>query len=209
MSRLLLLLLMLVPLIAEAGNLEIRTYTLFGGSNTDSLEQRSAWIPVFGANRVIIRTYTTHAAFSASGVDSAFSDSVTTFRMLFSDSISTFVNSRPVAADSFLVDPAVGNADSTTVGMFARSLPINKPLRAPSNGSGLITWVMPAVIAGIPGSATSVTVYGENNIPKQFMRITVTPLRRNTVSGNTSTQGIRVNGLKGLKMIAYVVYINK
>lgn len=181
------------------------TYVLFGGSDVDSTEQASYWIPVGFARRVIIRTWTSKAAFHAStDADSTYSDSLITFKIAWSDSVQA---TEPfAAADSVLIDYTVSLFDTAFTNTGARPLPINKQLRAPSNGSGLMTVVFPTSAPTAGG--TAVTVHQQDPggfITKKFMRVRVTPLRRMTVTGSQSTAGKRVNGLKGLRMWATVV----
>lgn len=194
-------LLTLVAGVADAGNRHIQTFRLFAG-NVDSTVQISPWIPIRGAQRVILRTWSAKAAFHAStDADSAFSDTITVFSVGFTDSIS---NTNPIiAGDSVVVTSTVlTNADTTSKMVAVSHPPIQELLRGPSNGSGILTFVYPT----IPGSTTTdaAGVFGT-----QYMRVYITPLRRFTVTGSQSTEGKRVNGLKGLRMYAYVVYDNR
>lgn len=197
-----LLTLILFPAMCAAGNLETRTLTLFGGSDTDSTEQVSPWIPIRGAQRVIIRTWSAKAAFHAStDADSTFSDTIAVFKVAFTDSLQS--SNPAIAGDSIVVTTAtVANIDTTTkmVGVFHP--PLQEALRGPGNGSGIITWV----ISITPGLATA-----DNNgfLATNYMRVLLTPLRRMTVTGGQSTAGKRVNGLKGLRQTATVVWSNK
>lgn len=197
----------------------VRRAVLFAGGDTDSTEQASRWIEVGNARRVVIRTWTTHAGFGANA-DSLKADSLTTFDVLFSDSVSfqgsdslgTLVTARstiartlgthsepfPVCADSIVVSAA----DSARVGVVVGSRPINKQLRGAANGSGIITIIGPVV----PGAATA----DPNGVlGKKYMRIRATPLRRHTLTMWASTSGGRVDGLRGLKMEAYIYYGNQ
>jgi hypothetical protein len=198
-----------------------RDIVLFGGSNTDSTEQLSAWVSVRGAKRIYIRTWSTHSAFTftatdtASGgtqivsgnkdADSTFSDTLTAFVIQFSDSICCQVTGpggRTIssAADSIVI-PVTIVGDTTKAMAAVYPLPVNKQLRGAANGSGLISVVFPTR----PGSVASTTPVDEGGmIPKGFMRVRCTPLRRNTVSGGNSTAGKRVVGLKGFRMVATV-----
>ena len=58
---------LLIAASVAAGNLEVKPYVLFGGSNTsaavDTVEQVSPWIPIRGAQRIILRTWTVKSAF--------------------------------------------------------------------------------------------------------------------------------------------------
>lgn len=184
---------------AHAGGRVIREYVLFGGSNTDSTEQASAWIPVFGASKIYIRTWSGKAAWSATtDADSTFSDSITTFKAVFTDS--TPVNYR-AAAETLLVNSIFPDTSGALV-IFGNR-PINKELRGPSNGSGIIAMIVPTLA---PAAANTADVSGI--IAKHYMRIRVTPLRRSTQGGTSSTTGKRVNGLRLFRMRAYVVYDN-
>ena len=196
-------------LLAMSASAEVRvkTYTLFGGSDTDSTEQLSAWVPVRGAKRVYLRTFSTHVAFHAStDADSTFSDSLAGFLIQFSDSSAGLLvgpggQSTGGAADSVVI-PVTAAGDTARVMIGAMPLPVNKALRAPANGSGLITVVYPTQ-PGSAGTAGMIDVGGF--IAKDWMRVRCTPLRRNTVTGGNSTAGKRVNGLRGFKMTAEVV----
>lgn len=200
--------LMLAAAVSSAGNQETKEYVMFGGADVDSNEQASAWIPVKNASRVVIRTWSTHLVFGASNADSGFSDSIATWKTLLSDSICCFVtgpmgNTIASAADS--VQITGWGADSTKqVGVLA--VAANKQLRAPATGSGVYTVVYPSQIAG---SATP--SQGDDAIQANFMRVRVTPLRRLTANTSTCSGGcgVRVNGLRGLRMRAMVYYANR
>lgn len=187
---------------ASAGNLEIKKFVLYGGSNTDSTEQISPWIPVRGAQRVILKFWSAKAAFHAStDADSTYSDSIAVFKVGFTDSVSS--TNPLIAGDSVVVTTAtVANIDTTTKMVAVMHPPLQEALRGPGNGSGIITWVVPVT----PGLATA-----DNNgfIAPQYMRIYVTPLRRSTVGGFLMTSGKRVVGLKGFRGEALVIYGNK
>lgn len=190
-----------------SAEITVQEYVMFGGSDTDSLEQVSAWIPVHMASRVYIRTWSAKAAFHAStDADSTFSDSLITFTVLLSDSAAGMIagpggQTTVAAGDSILaLVTAAGDTARSLVGVMP--LPVNKQLRGPGNGSGLITVVYPSQ-PGAAGTAGMIDYNGR--IPKKFLRVLCTPLRRNTVTGGQSTQGKRVNGLKGFRMTATVV----
>ncbi len=208
---------------AHAGNGFVQQHVLFNGSNTDSTEQISDWIPLTQsgafANEVIIRLWTSKPnswAAGQSAADSLFADSITTFRMYFSDSVCCSVTGRAgqtikSAADSVLFDPLTavpgsGGYTDTTLMLAARPIPVNKELRAAASGSGRYTILMAMSENGLAGS---VIAQPSGIIAKRYMRLRVTPLRRSTVKGLTITAGERVTGLKGLKAIAYVWYENK
>lgn len=208
-----------VPLIAHADTYE--RYMLFNGSNQDSTEHASRWIPVRGANRITIRTWTTKAAWSAtpaSDTDSLFTDSIATFKVAWSDSVSfiardsagTIVpvnrnggstdNSFPICADSISFTLASNGYQDSSITMTAMTrAPANVDLRAPTTGSGRVATIAPIA----PGS---ISTYGDGAIVKQYMRVLITPVRRMTqatlgaVGCPAGPCGTRVNGLKGLKM---------
>ena len=199
--------------VAGAGQQDIRAYTLFGGNNVDSTAQSSTWVPIRGASRVVIRTWTAHsgpggAAFDANGVDSAFSDSIQTWVTLFSDSVCCFVTSpdnRTIASAADSVQISGWGADSVKhIGVLG--VAVNKALRAPATGSGLYTIVYPTQLSGVVTPSP-----GDDVIHANYMRVRITPLRRHTANTSTSIApgGVRVNGLRLLKMIAYVHYANK
>lgn len=185
----------------------VQTYTLFGGSDVDSTEQYSAWIPVHLASRVYIRTWSAKAAFHAStDADSTYSDSLITFTVLLSDSsggrlVGPGGQTSGSGADSVLA-LVTAAGDTARVMIGAMPLPVNKTLRGPANGSGLVTVVYPTQ-PGSAGTAGMIDVNGR--IPKKWLRVRCTPLRRMTVTGSQSTEGKRVNGLKGFRMTATVV----
>lgn len=187
-----------------AGQQEIKDYALFGGSNTDTTELSSNWVPIRGARFVIIKTWSTHVAFTALNADSSFSDSLTTFKVLFSDSILTAWPSLPFGADSIVLDPTVAATATDSVfkgvGVFG-PLPINKQLRAPFNASGIVTKVYP-ITAGL------LTIDQGGVLEPAYMRVKVTPLRRATAPTQTATVPHRIEGLKGFRMRALVVYEN-
>lgn len=193
----------------SAGQQLVTETTLYGGSDTDSLEQASPWIAVRGASRVAIRLWSGKAAFHAStDADSTFSDSIAVFRVAFTDSITS--TNPIIAGDSVIVTTgAAANlfiADSTAKLVAVVHPPLLEALRGPSNGSGIYTVIVPTY----PVNAAS-QVLGDNNgviLPK-YMRVYVTPHRRNTVTGGQSTEGKRVNGLKKLRGKAIIYHANK
>jgi hypothetical protein len=201
-----LILLLAVPVFA--GDLSIQEWTLFNGNAAtgtpaiDTAEAASPWIPVQGATRVFFRSWTAKAAFSATtDADSQFTDTITSFRVAFTDSVS---NTNPlIAGDSVVI--ASTNAttiDTLTVEAMLVHTPISEPLRGPANGSGVITWVMPVT----PGLATA-----DNNgyLAKRYMRVFYTPRTRSTVLTTLSTTPNRTRGLKALRMRAYVIRANR
>lgn len=201
-----LFLLLVLALPAFAGDLSIARWVLFSGSNTsaavDTVEQASQWFPIQGATRIFFRTWTAKAAFSATtDADSNFADTISSFRVAFTDSVSS--TNPLIAGDSVVI--ASTNAtqiDTLTAEAMVIHSPINEPLRGPANGSGVITWLMPVT----PGLATA-----DNNgyLAKRYARVFYTPLTRKTVSGALSTSPNRTRGLKGLRMDGYVVRANR
>lgn len=203
------------------GSLEQKTYLLWAG-NADSTDHASHWFPVKGATKVIIRMFSQKAAWHIStDVDSAFTDSLATFAVLLSDSVSfiardsagTVVRANsnfpassdygepyPICADSF----SVSGTDTTTKHINIVPGPVNKVLRAPVNGSGLFIIVQPRFL---PGATTVAEPAGF--IYSEYMRIRWTPVRRFTSATGLATAPNRVNGLKGFKMTATVIYENK
>jgi len=202
---------------------DVHRYILFNGSNVDSTEQASPWINVRGASRVVIRFWSTHAAYSGTGAgdpDSTLADSLGAISVLFSDSLccvgDMFGQRFDGAADSVAFSfpgnsiGVQGFGDTTRVGVVGWPIPVNRSLRAPSNGSGTICTIMP--IAPI---FTQVNLTGWQPdwvFQKKFMRIRTTALRRST-SGTSQCGaagccnpgcGNRVNGLKGFKATADV-----
>lgn len=195
-------LLLVVASVASAGNTDLKPMTLFSGANTDSTEQVSPWIPIRGASRVYLRTWSAKAAFHAStDADSIYSDSIAVFKVAFTDSLS---NTNPaIAGDSTVITSTiVTNTDTTTTMIGVSNPPLQEALRGPGNGSGIITTIWPTV----PG-LTTLDVTGV--FAKRYMRVYVTPLRRMTVTGGQSTAGKRVVGLKGFRMMGLVLRTNQ
>lgn len=185
---------------AMSGNQEMKKYLMIAG-DTDSTEQATRWIPIRGAARVILRTWSTHAGFG-SNADSTKVDSIAGWRVLFSDSICCYVTGPEggtiaSAADSIV--NAAAAADTANYGIGIYELPVNKPLRGAVNGSGIMTFVAPIQ----PGSLLAP---GGLVLGKDFMRIRFTPRRRSTGATSEATVPNRTNGLRGIRMIAYVVY---
>lgn len=205
----------------------VRDFVLFDGRARDSTEHASPWIPIKNAMRIVIRTWSTHAAFTGVGSgdpDSTTSDSIATFRVLFSDSVlfmasdslGTIVTARstiprtvgvhgepfPMCADSIMYSGASYN-DSLVTHSIGRSFPVNQVLRAPVTGSGRLG----AIFNVIPGG---VSACGDCTMIKNYMRVRIVPLRRHIwPTGANTCDGAfcnRVNGLKGLRMVATVYY---
>lgn len=176
-----------------------KEFILFAG-DTDSTEQASPWIPVRGANRIEIRTWSTHLAFGASNADSAKTDSIAVFKVGFSDSVTGTTGYFPIARDSVVITTAtVSNTDTTTLSLAVFHPPLHEQLRHANNGSGTMTFVLPLLPGGV-------SVWGDGTIAKQYMRVYVTPTRRLTANTSTCDDacGNRTNGLRGLKMVARV-----
>ena len=79
---------------------------------------------------------------------------------------------------------------------------VNRPLRAPGNGSGTFAMSTPLV-------PTAFTAYGDGGFGPKYMRVRWVALRRNTPNGGQSTTGERAIGLKSMRMWAYVIHTNK
>jgi len=207
----------------HAGNLNVTEYVLFNGVNrADSSEVASPWIPIRGASRVYIRTWSAGAA-----ADTDFSDTITTWKTLLSDSVSfmardslgTIVTARssmssagafPMCADSIVITNSAGDS----VKMVAVAHPVQgvgKPVRGSVTGRGYYTIVLPIAVGGaIPGTAASAQVAsGDQVFMTQYLRIRITPRTRLTTAGFSSTAGLRTRGLNQLRMLAYVVFPNR
>ena len=195
----------LFALPVHAGNFWYKDFVLFGGT-TDSTEQVSPWIPVKDADRVIIRTYSGMGS-SAGTSDSTFSDSIATFKVAFSDSVSGYAGGSgnyPIAIDSVVVNVvSVNVADSSSKLVAIWHPPLQERLTHTVNGGGTYTLVLPM----LPNAPAS--VYGDGGINPGWMRVLATPGRRFCMGGDTRTVPCRVNGIKLLKMTARVVYRNR
>jgi hypothetical protein len=198
------------PVSSIAGNEWNRELVIFGGGNTsaavDTAELASPWFPVRGASRVVVRLWSANTSAWTAG-DSTYSDSLTTFKVLLSDSLCCQVTDlngvrSASAADSFQVDLAVTNPDTSTVGIGAKPLPISRPLAAAKSGSGVISVIYPT--APSLGAPDYTGVFG-----KQYMRIRTQALRRKTEGGRLSTSGKQTVGIRGLRGRVYVYYRNK
>lgn len=171
---------------------------LMSYSNGDSTTQRSPWFDIKNATKLIFRCYTTRAAFAAAAdPDSLFSDSLSAFGVLISDSVCCVVSSRASAADSFSVAATADTANGRMVAVF--SLPVNKKLRIGATPGGIATLVVPIA----PFTNATADLNPAAVIAGKMCRVEYTPVRRNTVTGGQSTQGHRVNGLKN-----FVVYMD-
>jgi hypothetical protein len=222
--------------------LALVAYSAFGGARlssapivlfngvvaADSSEMASPWIPVRGASRIYIRTWSAGAS-----ADSATCDTITTWKTMFSDSVlfqardslGTIVTARagfgwpwtnagafPMCADSVVIS----NAASDSVKLVANLHPVQgvgKPVRGSVTGSGYWTIICPIAVGGqmpIAGSTTSGVVMGHQEvIMAGYLRIRITPRTRLTTAGFSSTAGIRTKGINKLRMEAYLVYDNK
>lgn len=207
----------------------VNEYVLFNGSNTsaavDTLELASPWFPVQHASRIVIRLWSANTS-AWTAADSTFADSLTTFRVAYSDSLGGLVNDlgapvrgaatpklAAIGGDSVQVDYAVGsnNPDTSAAGpgtmTAAKPLPINRALAGTKNGSGIIAVITPVIVAS--SVSTQIVPDYSGYFYKKWARIRVTPLRRMTEGGRLSTQGIRTVGVRGLRGRAYVYYGNK
>lgn len=217
MKKWLVLSLMLLSAPAWAGNPDIREVILYNGSNTsaavDTVEQASPWFQVQGAVRVDIRIWSANTS-AWTAADSVYADSITTWKIAFSDSIcctSVDYYGRTVAsaADSVMFNMAIAaanNPDTALVGVACLPLPINKPIAAAKSGSGIISTIYPVTPSWI--ASNNIFVNQAGIFPKRFMRIRWQPLRRMTEGGRLSTAGIRTQGIRGLRMRAYIYYGN-
>jgi len=199
--------LFVVPWLCWGGSLSSQDFLMFAG-DCDSTQQLTAWIPIKNATRVRIRTWSTHLVGGANA-DTSKVDSMASFIVQFSDSICCYVtgpsgNTIASAQDSVQLTEATIGADTVRTMLGIQGAPINKALRGAVNGSGLITNIFPV----LPGTAGLIADQ-EGVIGKQLMRVLFTPKRRNTSAGSGSTQGLRTNGLRGVKMVATVQYSNK
>jgi hypothetical protein len=200
--------LLAVPMLAWTGPQAIVEYQILKGDvrtagSQDTTEYASAWFDVFGASRVVIKTWSAGVS-----TDTCYVDSITTFKVLLTDSIVTMVNADGLntftGADSVMIDATVAvNYDSTGKGYVIVSipLPINKALKASANASGLMTVISPLGPGTVAIDATTRGV-----ISKKWMRIRVLPRVRLTTAGFSSTAGIRTSGVRGLRMTAVVYY---
>jgi len=204
----------------------IKSYLLFNGVNAaDSSERASFWIPIRGAQRVYIRTWSAGAT-----ADTDFCDTVTTWKTLLSDSLAfmgrdslgTLVTAAggiprttshsdafPVAADSVVIT----NQLADSVKMVAVINPVEGVgdiVRGSATGSGRYTIIMPnaaqAIMPNTAGGTASGLAAANEIFMTSYLRIRITPRTRLTTAGFSSTAGLRTRGLNKLKMIAYVVY---
>jgi len=203
---------------AQAGNLELRPIVLHNGSNTsaaiDTAEQQTPWFSVRGSTQVLLRMWSANTS-AWTGADSTFADSLTTFKVLLSDSLCCTVTGPTgqtllSAADSVMFDMSVATSNpDTSVGssVMAQPLPINKAISAAKTGSGFIVRIYPSSMLRV--GTVAVNPDGIAVFPKQYMRIRWQPLRRMTEGGRLSTTGKRTVGIRGFKMVAYPLYENK
>lgn len=200
----------------------------FGTSVVDTIEQASPWIDVRGANRVMIRTVSNRSTavggFGTTDADTLYSDSISVFRVLFSDSVSfmgrdslgTLVTANsaipatsshgpifPVCADSVMLDlTTTTRTDTLSKQVQFSSPPDLQILRPAANGSGIYTWVTAVAPA-------SIATYGDGSIGAKYMRIRYQALRRSTVATWAATAPNRVRGTKNLRMWALVFHKNR
>ena len=190
--------LLVIAAVSTAGNDDIRRYVLFAG-DTDSTVQSSRWIDIVGAQRVYIRTFSTHAGFGANA-DSTKSDSIATFKILLTDSANVY-NHLAAGADSVQLS-GVSVVDSVKQ-IALMGGPVNKQLRGAGNGWGLWCKVYPT------GANGNVALSPDEVIGVDYMRVQVTPLRRATAATGLATVPNRVNGLRGLRMYAEIYKRNR
>lgn len=215
---------------AHAAPYRVKQFVLFGGGTFDSTTHCSPWIPVKGANHVVIRSWTMG---TSAATDSQYVDSLATIQFVFADSVSfmardsagvrvtassafprstAYGEAYPICTDSTLITPVGGNetnSDSTTLFIGVQKAPVRIALRSAAVGGGKITRVY-----GIPPN--SIGAYGDGEIHKGYMRVNCTPARRFTANtpadvevtscSTTPTCGARANGMLGFRMIATVYY---
>lgn len=185
-----------------AGAPDVRTFVIFNGETRaaqDTSEYASVWFPVKGAYHISLKIISSSAA-----ADTATVDSITTFKLLYSDSVSRIVTpfgiTRLSAADSVMVDATAAVPVDTAfggTGRVALALPINKPLKSP----GRVVEIYPHTPSTSAIDAGSRAVIG-----REWMRVRCLPLIRMTTAGFSSTAGIRTSGVNKLKITATVYY---
>lgn len=207
------------PAPSRSASYRVDRFLLWNGARFDST-RHVKWFDVSHTSHVTLRTWTTKTAYVANAgaeADSAFTDSIATFEVLFSDSVSfmardsagTVVTSNsgiprtsdhgdpyPICADSISVGTLTATGfvvDTVKTLVGVHHAPVNIDLRAPATGSGAVTGIYPL----IPGGAA---VYGDGEIRKRYIGIAVTPLRRSTAQTKSATFPNRVNGLKGFRL---------
>jgi hypothetical protein len=184
--------------------------TIFNGSAADTSEQQSSWFWVRGAVRVDLRVWSANTS-DWTGADSVYSDSIATWKIALSDSIcciGTDYRGKYVAsaADSMMFDMTLtaSNPETSFVGFGCDPLPIKKPISAAKTGSGFISTVYPVKPAWIASKDIAVNQRGV--FTKQYMRIRWQPFNRMTEGGRLSTEGIRTQGIRGLRILATIYY---
>jgi hypothetical protein len=197
---------MILAVDALAGSERMRSFVILNGVNgTDSSEVATQWIETRGATRVIFKLSTAHTAPGSCDADSAFTDSITAWRLVLSDS-SIGRNSLgfQVGADS--VQRADVGVDSTKLVQVFLPKITNVPLRGAGTGHGrnIIVFALPEAVVG-GGQTTGV-------IAVDYMRLRLTPFTRmkcssSTVNGDAPVSA-RTTGLRGLKVVAFVYYPN-
>ena len=140
--------------------------------------------------------------------DSAFTDSLLTFRLLFTDSLSVgcLTAGGPCGADSAVSDPSILTSDTLNTMAQAWPNPVGKSLRAAATGSGKVVIARPlsaGATANNPAHTPALEVFA-----KAWMRIRWQAWTRNTLSGQVSTTPNRTTGIRGFTIIAYVYYAN-
>jgi len=205
----------------------VDVFDLFRGDTRaaqDSSDYISPWIPVRGANRIVLRTWSANSN-SYTGADSCFVDSLSLARVMFSDSVSfigrdslgTLVTYRPtipyssdhgitypVCADSVMFTiglTTTAGVDTTRKHIAAAQSPAGRVLRPAVSGSGVYTFIWPTT----PNAATGV-IWGDGAINAGYMRVRYSVPVRLTTAGFSSSQGIRTRGVNGLRCKAYVYF---
>lgn len=210
--------------IARSASYAIRQVMLFNGSAVDSggAIVSSPWFPVEHASHIELRSWSSKAAFSATtDADSQYTDSISIMTVLFSDSVSFMArdsagvrvtassliptttshgNPYPICADSVSVGTLTATGfvvDSVTTLIGVHHAPVNVALRAPGNGSGFLTGIFPTIPVGV-------AAFGDGEIHKRYMKVVITPRKRNTAAMSLATVPNRTIGLKGFKMQATI-----
>jgi len=209
----------------HAGNQVVKQFVLFNGVQTaDSTPQASYWIPIRGADRIVIRAFT-----QAVAADTATTDSITAWTTLFGDSVSFLAkdslgvittnrsttgwhqyNAFPMVLDSTSLSGDV--ADSTKWVAVYHAPASTNALSFVATKGGWYQFVYPlspAPASGVINGRLSASQNGGDAMIPGYMRIRYTPKTRLTTAGFSSTAGLRTKGLNRLYAIAYVVFTNQ
>ena len=188
--------------VVAAGASPLIRQIIYAGIATDSTEVATRWVDVSGASRVYVRLWSGGTGVAA---DSAQTDSITTFRMYFSDSMA---NGFTAASDSVIYDPAAAATNDTVLMLKAKPLPIMKSLRSANSGSGIVVTIGPVGHQN-QGTATGTPFDAGGVMPKRYMRIRMLPYVRLTTGGFSSTAGIRTQGVNALRVEVSILKENR